>query len=99
MSGIDRIAAERKRQIEKEGWSAEHDDQHRLGQLAQAATCYAALAATQSRMTIFAKPIGCPTEWPWYRKWWNPSDNPVRNLEIAGALIAAEIDRLERAGG
>jgi hypothetical protein len=30
-------------------------------------------------------------------RWWKPSTDPIRNLERAGALIAAEIDRLERA--
>ena len=34
-------------------------------------------------------------DWPWAKKWWKPSDDPVRNLVKAGALIAAEIDRLE----
>jgi hypothetical protein len=37
--------------------------------------------------------------WPWEQPdWWKPSDNPIRNLEKAGALIAAEIDRLIRKG-
>ena len=35
--------------------------------------------------------------WPWDMKWWKPSDeDPIRNLVKAGALIAAEIDRLQR---
>jgi hypothetical protein len=34
--------------------------------------------------------------WPWDEKWWKPSTNPIRNLVKAGALIAAEIDRLQR---
>jgi hypothetical protein len=36
--------------------------------------------------------------WPWEWSFWKPRD-PVRNLVIAGALIAAEIDRLQRKGG
>lgn len=32
--------------------------------------------------------------WPWDMKWWKPSDDPIKNLVKAGALIAAEIDRL-----
>ncbi len=35
--------------------------------------------------------------WPWDQTWWKPSSNPIRNLVKAGALIAAEIDRLQRA--
>ena len=38
---LDDVAAERKRQIEVEGWTAEHDDRHTPGELAQAGACYA----------------------------------------------------------
>ena len=41
MGGIDRIAKERKRQVRLEWWPAQHDDEHRGGELAQAAACYA----------------------------------------------------------
>jgi hypothetical protein len=35
--------------------------------------------------------------WPWNFKWWKPHpDNRIRDFEKAGALIAAEIDRLLR---
>lgn len=37
-----------------------------------------------------------PKFWPWERKWWKPSQDQVRNLVKAAALIAAEIDRLQR---
>lgn len=33
--------------------------------------------------------------WPWDAKWWKPSDDPIKNLVKSGALIAAEIDRLQ----
>ena len=46
MSVIDEIAAERKRQIEAEGWTSEHDDQeHEGGALAIAAAGEAIAAA------------------------------------------------------
>ena len=35
--------------------------------------------------------------WPWRNEDWKPSNDRVVNLVKAGALIAAEIDRLERA--
>ena len=38
-----------------------------------------------------------PDEWPWNITWWKPSTDPVRNLTKAGALIAAEIERIQRA--
>lgn len=39
MTGIELIAKERQRQIEQEGWTAEHDSQHTAGELLQCA-CY-----------------------------------------------------------
>lgn len=40
--------------------------------------------------------IGYLFPWPWATDWWKPSDDPITNLVRAGALIAAEIDRLLR---
>lgn len=89
MSGIERIAKERMRQIHQEGWSDDHDDEHSTGSLAQAALCY-----IQYRNTSFHGPSAVP-EWPWDDVYWKPKDY-LRNLERAGALIAAELDRIER---
>lgn len=36
------------------------------------------------------------TVFPWDEEWWKPSDDPIRNLVKAGALIVAEIERLQR---
>ena len=42
MTGAERIARERTRQIEKEGWDAWHDGfEHQAGGLVRAAICYA----------------------------------------------------------
>jgi len=93
MTGIDRIAAERKRQIEKEGWTPRHDDAHVNGELAAAGACYALVPGEEPAGTDL------PDEWPegWDEQWWKPSpNNRIRELEKAGALIAAEIDRLLR---
>lgn len=88
--GAIRIAMERQRQIDQEGWTPAHDDGHIHGELAAAAISYA----------MYADPDGAGENavdfWPWERSWWKPSDDPIRNLEKAGALIAAEIDRLQR---
>ena len=40
-TGIELIADERKRQIEVEGWTAEHDAEHYESELAYAAAVYA----------------------------------------------------------
>lgn len=101
MKAIDDIAAERARQITKEGWSLAHDDEHDLGEMATAAALYA-LGSTD-RATI-ASPIAPHWRgetilnrlWPWSRDWWKPKDRR-QDLVRAGALIVAEIERLDRA--
>lgn len=83
------IAHERRRQVEAEGWTMEHDDEHSDGAMADAAGTYA-LHAHEDRGYS-------PAWWPWEDTWWKPSDNPSRNLEKAGALTLAEMERLARA--
>jgi len=89
-SGIDLISAERNRQMQIEGWTYEHDDLHQLGEMIQAAAAYEVQTLTGC---FDAQP---PPMWPWEKECWKPAKNPVRNLTKAGALIAAEIDRLNR---
>lgn len=105
-TGIERIADERKRQIEKEGWDSKHDSQHIQEELMRVAQLYltAAEACQCSKLCVtfnggFRVGEGVPKDFPktWSKGWWKPSDNPIRNLEKAGALIAAEIDRLQAA--
>jgi hypothetical protein len=94
------IADERQRQIERERWTTEHDDEHRDGSMAAVAACYAFLASTEADMP--PTPRSCvsivhlmwPRSWSW--QWWKPK-NPRRDLVRAGALIVAEIERLDRA--
>lgn len=97
LSGVDLIAQERFRQMAKEGWTQKHDDSHRRKQLAHAADSYLAVHIHPSGDGTFGGSETGPTyNWPWSEKWWKPSDDPIRNLVKAGALIAAEIDRLQR---
>lgn len=99
---IDEIAAERRRQIEAEGWTAAHDDEQPDGTLAQAGACYA-LAATLDRADrAVIDNGGRPAAgywlmklWPWADEWWKPKDRR-RDLIRAAALIVAEIERLDR---
>lgn len=128
MNGIERIAAERQRQIAAEGFDQAHDDDHDRGELARAARFYALAAMIVERLPhsigavvevlewhgidpghdadlarMVENPARhyygwnkAPSEWPWEASSWRPSRSAVRNLEKAGALIAAEIDRMER---
>jgi len=92
MNGVELIAAERARQIAMEGWTPEHDDNHDNAELADAARCYIRQSSCPEKFTRGQSPF----IWPWEACWWKPSPDPVRNLVKAGALIAAEIDRLQR---
>ncbi|WP_208851972.1 hypothetical protein [Pectobacterium odoriferum] len=97
VSAMKDVIAERQRQISAEGWTPEHDDEHSMGELALAGSCYAYAAGC-----LF--PGGglgyheWPSLkfWPWGEECWKPS-NPRRDLVKAGALILAEIERLDRA--
>jgi len=85
MNGIELIKIERERQIKKEGFDADHDSKHDCNELTDAALCYICNAPEL---------YGNET-WPWEISWWKPSYDPIRNLVKAGALIAAEIDRIQ----
>lgn len=82
---IEEITKERQRQIETEGYSQLHDDEHEDGSIADAAACY---AATSDITDV----------WPWH-----PGGNKKQNhsrkrqLVMAGAMILAELERIERA--
>ncbi|RUV65806.1 hypothetical protein EOA64_00220 [Mesorhizobium sp. M1A.F.Ca.IN.022.02.1.1] len=92
---LEDIAAERQRQISFEGWSPDHDDaEHSRGQLAKAASCYAYEAGRTDHQRETSRGHA-PLSWPWADKWWKPSDRR-RDLVKAGALIVAEIERLDR---
>lgn len=90
---IEKIRAERIRQVDEEGWTPEHDDRHRYGEMASAAAAYADHGAKpdEGRQYMPGAPIG----WPWSFKWWKPT-TPRRDLIKAAALIVAEIERLDR---
>ena len=91
--GAARIAAERRRQIEEEGFRPEIDEQYIFGQLVAGGISYAGAAFNLIHHDEQANATQ-PESWPWDEAWWKPSPDPIRNLEKAGALIAAEIDRL-----
>jgi hypothetical protein len=112
MSVFDEIAAERKRQIEKEGWSIAHDDAHRHGELARAAGCYALHAAIiDDENYLDGEPR--KSDWPWWDTadvsggrgdcpvWgkviaWWKPKDRRRDLIRAAALIVAEVEKMDR---
>lgn len=84
------VIAERRRQIEVEGWSHEHDDRHDMGELASAGAAYAGCAGVSDENN--KQP---PPGWPWERDWWKP-DGFRRDLVKACALIVAEGEKFDR---
>lgn len=83
------VMSERRRQIDGEGWSADHDDAHAGGVLASAAGCYALFT------DAYPNPGQPPSCWPWAAHWWKPKDYR-RDLVRAAALLVAEIERVDR---
>ena len=96
------ILAERTRQIFVEGWTENHDDAYMTGDLALAAASYAyAATLSDDRRKIisgiysFRNDFFIRDLWPWAAAQWKPK-TPRADLVRAGALILAEIERLDR---
>lgn len=86
MNGAELIAEERRRQVDELGRTADHDALHDGGELTDAAVAYV---------------WGDASLWPWGetdRFDESGSTDRIERLVKAGALLAAEIDRLVRAG-
>lgn len=94
MNGRARIEAERQKQKDVYGWTAEHDAQHVNGELAKVAELYS---------NLHVSPVQTFAWWPetWDRNWMRRKGYPFpldRDLEKAGALYLAEIDRRRNSG-
>lgn len=92
-SGIEIIAKERERQQTEEGRTRAKDlMNNQYDEMAIVAAAYASPALTRKYRTSSRLPM----HWPWDSRWWKPTpDDRIRELAKAGALIAAEIDRLQ----
>lgn len=89
ISGADEIARERHRQVSFEGYTPDNDDAYTANELLRAAQAYISVTMQPKREGVAS------VIWPWDWRLFKPYD-PIRNLARAGALIAAEIDRLKR---
>ena len=106
-SGIELITEERQRQIEVEGFNVEKDiESYSGGEIVGAACCYATNALNKQNTEIegdFARFQILRFEendwidgWPWDKQYdKREKHDQLRSLVIAGALIAAEIDRIQ----
>jgi len=98
MSVIEEIASERQRQIEKEGWSPGHDDQHDNFELAMAAALYAA-APTELKEVRYCshghiEKILDP--WPWWdyadMRACMPSQGSARKISLKNCRQVGAVD-------
>ncbi len=87
------VVAERQRQKDVEEWSEDHDDEHDDEALALAAAWYALPDVVRSALDV-----NDMSPWPqtWDLSYFKPG-NRRRELVKAGALILAEIERIDRA--
>ncbi len=96
---MDAVKAERRRQIEVEGWDTDHDDEHEDGELLKAAVIYLWHGTDREIALRPSDWLGCkngvPMGWPWDDVWWKPKDRRS-NLIRAGALCLAEKERIHR---
>lgn len=102
-SGVELIAEERKRQIEEEGYNLAYDKKHGNGEMGMAAAAYAVpnsvlinptVAEDDSTDIVYGSRF--TSLWPWEARDWKPTPKDrIKELVKAGALIAAEIDRLQ----
>lgn len=101
VNGVVLIAEERGRQVAQHGYTLKGDLEtyrNKPGQLNVAAVCYATMAGSNNEMRDMLRNVK-PRYWPWDVRWWKPGkdnshDSRIRELVKAGALLAAEIDRL-----
>lgn len=102
---VEELAAERHRQIRGEGYDLAHDDEHIDGELASAAGAYCLASASPCdgyaaiEYQVLADPgsriFAIRRAWPWGLAMFKPDDRR-RSLVKAGAMIIAEIGRLDR---
>lgn len=95
--GVEMIMQERARQMSEEGYDEKHDRIHECSELVRAAKAYLrAYLSTDGGKAAVAE------DWPWEIEGFKPSTRGVvgnvRDLEKAGALIAAHIDHLNAIG-
>lgn len=93
-TGVEIIAQERAEQISKHRWLPSHDDMHTDGSL----RVVAAVLACDGTDAIVSDPLDRGSEFNHWglREKLTGDDNRVHRLAVAGALIAAEIDRINR---
>lgn len=85
-AGAEAIRKERSRQVMSEGYDMKHDERHEPEKFIQAAVAYLLSAVGNDEAA---------GEWPFDAEFFKPKDK-IRDMERAGALIAAGLDLMYR---
>lgn len=99
---VNLVLTERIRQIQKHGYDCDHDDENACDEIAALATYYAMPPAARfwsAKSTGYGDTLGeaiLPEGWA-AKPWDGEERGRIRELEKAGALILAELERLLRA--
>lgn len=95
---LELVAKERTRQIVEKGYTAEHDDEHMDGSIADAAACYAANTLFLYKPTAVGGANGDLSHvWPWELVYYNEDKTRKDQIITACAMLMAEYDRIVRA--
>jgi hypothetical protein len=111
MTALEMIIAERQRQVETLGWTAAHDDSHKDGSLASVAALYATPRPLLGEVRYVGE-VRFVDPWPWEQRYDRrphkgnvvlpnatlSTEDRIKQLVKAAALIVAEIERLQRVG-
>lgn len=100
-AGSKLIAEERQRQVNEKGHTPRLDTLNNSGELTSAAIVYAMIAVSgkdvRGSVRANLERGHAPKHWPWSNppkfRSGNATEDRIRELAKAGALIAAEIDR------
>lgn len=96
-TGCELIAKERERQINELGYDVKNDSLYSKNELASAGAVYALDVIDRGEeVEMYGEEATLlQALWPWDFKYWKPTpEDRKRELVKAGALIAAQIDRL-----
>lgn len=95
MSALIDVAAERRRQVDVEGWTPEKDDDHTPGELALAGAAWALAAAEEGGESAFG--ISPEDAWPFEGGFRTEGKDARRRMVIAAALLLAAAEANDRA--
>lgn len=94
---LNLVKAEREKQINKHGYTSEHDDKHWDGSIADAAACYAATGSVYLKYELTDGSFNYPPLFPWNHEWLKKEEKTRKEQIItACAMLMAEYERLER---